>query len=162
MLLQTLDPALTLLTLWLRRLNCVRLCDAFSIQGAAAWIQWGYWLVEIFLYLLPLNAAHAISRSSAVLAGESGGARINEKWALHEIYTRIIRCNIHLSLLPRAWLHARPPEWHGHRRHAHTDAEEANYVRLLIIFCTTRGFSLKMGQTQNSQWQSSTGIIKKA
>lgn len=88
----------------------VKLCDAFSIQGAAVWIQWGYWSSEMFLYLLPWNAAHAISCSSAVLAGESGGARINEKWALHEIYIRIIRCNIHLSLLPQAWLHARSPE----------------------------------------------------
>lgn len=126
----------------------------------------GYWLVVIFLYLFPSNAAHAISCSSAVLAGESGGERINEKWALHEIYIRIIRCNIHLSLFPRAWRHARLPKRARTKGSTHTQMPRKLIMSDCSLFsCTTRGFPLKKKvgwrQTQNTGWQSNTGTIEK-
>lgn len=121
----------------------VKLSEAVLIKVHRSGCSGGYWSAVIFLYLLPFSAAHTISCSAAVLAGESGGERINEKWALHKIYISIIHCNIHLSLLPRAWRHARFPK-RARTKAPHT-RREANYVRLLIIFLHNKRLFIKKG-----------------
>lgn len=158
----TLNPALTLRTHWWRRLNCLRLYDAFGNHGAPVWIQRGV--------LIGSNISIPTSfqcRLCDKLFFSSLSRRVwrrADKWKMslaRNLYTHH-PLQYPFKSSPSGMTARTLTKTCTDKGTTHTQMPRKLIMSDCSLFsCTTRGFSLKKGQTQNSGWQSNTGTMKK-